>query len=139
MMILSRMPINRSLLRSRRKLTMQTNLDMNSIENKKAAFNMVNNPHVRLSSMVGKTIHAKDYVIDDVSVVNAETGEVQGTQRLVIRDANGETYHTMGRGLVESFTRVLDVFGDSWGDGFNLVVKQINTSTGKRTYTFDVV
>ena len=118
---------------------MRTNLDMNSIENKKAAFNMVNNPHVRLSSMVGKTIYAKDYVIDDVSLVNAETGEVQGAQRLVIRDANGETYHTMGRGLVESFSRVLDVFGDSWGDGFNLVVKQINTSTGKRTFTFDVV
>ena len=118
---------------------MRTNLDMNSIENKKAAFNMVNNPHVRLSSMAGKTIHAKDYVVDDISMVNAETGEVQGTQRLVIRDASGETYHTMGRGLVESFNRILDVFGDSWGDGFNLVVKQINTSTGKRTYTFDVV
>ena len=112
---------------------------MNSIENKKAAFNMVNSPNIRLSSMVGKSIYAKDYVIDDVSVVNAETGEVQGTQRLVIRDDSGETYHTMGRGLLESFNRILDVFGDSWGDGFNLVVKQINTSTGKRTYTFDVV
>lgn len=118
---------------------MRTNLDMNSIDNKKLAFNMVNSPNIRLSSMVGKPIHARDYVLDDVSVVNSETGEVQGTQRLVIRDANGETYHTMGRGLVESFNRILDVFGDSWGDGFNLVVKQINTSTGKRTYTFDVV
>ena len=118
---------------------MRTNLDMNSIENKKVAFNMVNNPNFRLSSIVGKTIHAKDYVIDDVSVVNAETGEVQSTQRLVIRDDSGETYHTMGRGLLESFNRILDVFGDSWGEGFNLVVKQINTSTGKRTYTFDVV
>lgn len=118
---------------------MRTNLDMNNIENKKELFNMVNNPNVRLSSMVGKIIPAKDYAIDDVSVVNAETGEVQGSQRLVIRDTSGETYHTMGRGLVESFIRILDVFGDSWGEGFNLVVKQINTSTGKRTYTFDVV
>lgn len=118
---------------------MRTNLDMNEIENKKSVFNMSNNPNIRLSSIVGKPIHARDYVIDDVSIVNAETGEVQNTKRLVIRDANGETYHTMGRGLVESFTRVLDVFGDSWGDGFNLVVKQINTSTGKRTYTFDVL
>ena len=111
----------------------------NSIENKKVVFNMVNNPNIRLSSMVGETIHAKDYVIDNVSIANTETGEVQEAQRLVIRDANGETYHTMGRGLVESFSRVLDVFGEAWGDGFNLVVKQINTSTGKRTYTFDVV
>lgn len=118
---------------------MRTNLDMNMMENKKAIFNMVNNPNVRLSSMVGKIIPAKDYVIDNVSIVNAETGEVQCAQRLVIRDTNGETYHTMGRGLLESFSRILDVFGDSWGDGYNLVVKQINTSTGKRTYTFDVV
>lgn len=118
---------------------MQTNLDMNMMENKKAIFNMVNNPNVRLSSMVGKIIPAKDYVIDNVSIVNGETGEVQCAQRLVIRDTNGETYHTMGRGLLESFSRILDVFGDSWGDGYNLVVKQINTSTGKRTYTFDVV
>lgn len=118
---------------------MRTNLDMNSIENKKAAFNMVNNPNMRLSSMVGKVIHATDYVIDNVDIVNAETGEVHEMQRLVIRDGKGETYHTMGRGLVESFNRILDVFGDSWGDGFNLVVKQINTGTGKRTYTFDVV
>lgn len=118
---------------------MRTNLDMNNMENKKAAFNMLNSPNIRLSSMVGKSIHAKDYVIDNVSIVNQETGEVQDTQRLVIRDDAGETYHTMGRGLVESFNRILDVFGDSWGDGFNLVVKQINTSTGKRTYTFDVV
>lgn len=118
---------------------MRTNLDMNSIENKKAVFNMVNNPQVRLSSMVGKIIPAKDYVIDDISIVNAETGEVQGAQRLVIRTSSGETYHTMGRGLLESFNRILDVFGDSWGDGYNLAVKQINTSTGKRTYTFDIV
>lgn len=118
---------------------MRTNLDMNSIENKKELFNMVNKPSVRLSSMEGKIIPVKDYAIDDVSVVNAETGEVQGGQRLVIRDTSGETYHTMGRGLVESFNRILDVFGDSWGEGFNLVVKQINTSTGKRTYTFVVV
>lgn len=117
---------------------MRTNLDMNLFENKKAIFNMMNNPNTRLSFMVDKPIHAKDYVIDDVSIVNQETGEVQGAPRLVIRDANGETYHTMGRGLVESFNRILDVFGDSWGDGFNLVVKQINTSTGKRTYTFDM-
>lgn len=118
---------------------MQTNLDMNSIENKIAVFNMVNSPEIRLSSMVGNPIYAKDYIIDDVSITNAETGEVQETQRLVIRDENGKTYHTMGRGLVESFKRFLELFGDSWGDGFNLVVKQINTSTGKRTYTFDVV
>lgn len=118
---------------------MRTNLDMDLIENKKALFNMVNNPNVRLSSMVGKIIPAKDYVIDDISIVNAETGEVQDVRRLVIRDTKGETYHTMARGLLESFSRILEVFGDSWGDGFNLVVKQINTSTGKRTYTFDVV
>ena len=118
---------------------MKTNLDMNIMESKKVAFNMLNSPNVRLSSMVGKPIHAKDYVIDNVSIVNAETGEVQETQRLVIRDETGETYHTMGRGLVESFSRLLDVFGDAWGDGFNLVVKQINTTTGKRTFTFDVL
>ena len=118
---------------------MKTNLDMNMFENKKLVFNMTNNPNVRLSSMVGKQIQAKDYVITDVSIVNQETGEVQGSQRLVIRDKDGETYHTMGRGLIESFSRILEVFGDSWGDGFNLIVKQINTSTGKRTYTFDVV
>lgn len=118
---------------------MRTNLDMNIMESKKVAFNMLNSPNVRLSSMVGKPIRAKDYVIDNVSIVNAETGEVQDTQRLVIRDDTGETYHTMGKGLVESFSRLLEVFGDSWGDGFNLVVKQINTTRGKRTYTFDVV
>ena len=118
---------------------MRTNLNMNTVENKKAAYNMLNNPNIRLSSMVGKPIHAKDFVIDNVNIVNADTGEVQETQRLVIRDENGETYHTMGRGLVESFNRILDVFGDSWGEGFNLLVKQINTSTGKRTFTFDVV
>lgn len=118
---------------------MRTNLDMNKVENKKLAFNMINSPNVRLSSMVGKVIHASDYVIDSVNIINQDTGEVQETQRLVIRETNGETYHTMGRGLVESFNRILDVFGDSWGEGFNLVVKQVNTSTGKRTYTFDVV
>ena len=120
-------------------MIMRTNLDMNNLENKKLAFNMINNPNVRLSSMVGKVIPATDYVIDNVSIVNAETGEVQETQRLVLRDGKGETYHTMGRGLTESFNRILDVFGESWGDGFNLVVKQINTTSGKRTYTFDVV
>ena len=118
---------------------MRTNLDMNTVENKKLAFNMMNSPNIRLSSMVGKAIHARDYVIDNVNIVNQETGEVQETQRLVIRDDTGETFHTMGRGLVESFNRILDVFGETWGDGFNLVVKQINTTAGKRTFTFDVV
>lgn len=118
---------------------MRTNLDMNTAENKKVAFNMLNSPNIRLSSMVGKSIHVMYYIIDNVSIVNQDTGEEQDTQRLVIRDENGETYHTMGRGLVESFNRILDLFGDTWGDGYNLVVKQINTSTGKRTYTFDMV
>ena len=118
---------------------MRTNLDMNEAENKKLVFNMLNSPNVRLSSMAGKVIHAVDYVIDSFNIINRETGEVQDTQRLVIRDEKGETFHTIGRGLVESFNRILDVFGDSWGDGINLVVKPINTSTGKRTFTFDVM
>lgn len=118
---------------------METNLDMNLLENKKLAFNMLNSPNIRLSSMVGKPIYAKDYVIDEIEIVNQETGEKQKTLRLVIRDEQGETYHTMARGLVDSFNRILDVFGDNWGDGFTLCVNQVNTSTGKRTYIFEMV
>lgn len=118
---------------------MKTNLDMNTLENKKAAFNMLNSPNIRLSSMVGKAIYARDYVIDNIDIVDQETGEVQPTARLVIRDTQGETYHTMARGLVDSFNRILDVFGDTWENGYTLVVNQVNTSTGKRTYIFEMV
>lgn len=118
---------------------MKTNLDMTLMENKKLAFNMLNASEIRLSDMVGKTIHANDYVIDNLEIVDKETGEVMQTSRLVIRDNQGRTYHTMAKGLLESFNRILAVFGDSWGDGFVLTVNQVNTSTGKRTYIFEIV
>lgn len=117
---------------------MKTNLDMNQMENKKTAFNMLNAPNVRLSDMVGKQIHAVDYVIDNVEIVDRESGEVMQTSRLVIRDKQGCTYHTMARGLLESFNRILSCFGDSWGDGFVMKVNQVNTSSGKRTYIFEL-
>lgn len=118
---------------------MKTNLNMDNMENKKLVFNMLNAPEVRLSDMVGKSIHAVDYVIDNISIVDRETGEVMETSRLVIRDDQGSTYHTMAKGLLESFNRILALFGDSWGDGFVLTVNQVNTSTGKRTYIFEIV
>ena len=118
---------------------MKTNLDMTQMENKKRAFNMLNAPEVRLSDMVGKSIYAVDYVIDNFEIVDKESGEVKQTTRLVIRDNQGHTYHTMATGLLESFNRILAVFGDGWGDGFALTVNQVNTSTGKRTYIFEIV
>lgn len=118
---------------------MKTNLDMTQMENKKLAFNMLNAPETRLSDMVGKSIHATDYVIDNIEIVDKDSGEVMETSRLVIRDNQGRTYHTMARGLLESFNRILAVFGDSWGEGFDLMVNQVNTSSGKRTYIFEIV
>lgn len=118
---------------------MKTNLDMTQNENKKLAFNMLNAPEVRLSDMVGKIIHAVDYVVDDIEIVDKESGEVMKTARLVIRDKQGGTYHTMAKGLLDSFNRILTVFGDSWGEGFTLKINQVNTATGKRTYIFEIV
>lgn len=118
---------------------MKTNVKIDSPESRKTLFNMLNNPHIRLSAMVGQGINAQFYVLDDVSITNQETGEVCQTQRLVIRAVDGETYHTMARGLIDSFIRILDVFGDDWDAGFTLMVRQINTTGGKRTFTFDIM
>ena len=118
---------------------MKTNMKNASLEDRKVLFSMLNNPHVRLSAMVGQGINVRYYVLDDVTITNQETGEVQQTERLVIRSVEGETYHTMARGLIDSFTRILEVFGDDWDEGFTLLVRQINTSGGKRTFTFDIM
>lgn len=118
---------------------------------KAKVFNAMNNPDHRVGDYINKVIEVKDVLAEviemdekdenDAPVIDAETGEVKRTQaiRVVLFDANGESYQAVSTGIYNAIKKLMMVYGaPTWDEPIKCEVKQI--SLGKnQMLTLNVV
>ena len=110
-----------------------------SLELKKLMYNLATNAETRLSAMVNKPIQIKGITFAAGEITNVDTGEVETRERALVIDADGNTYHSVSSGLVNS----LHVFAQAFGqeqNGFYIInddiVATVEEKDTKRGHTY---
>ena len=102
-------------------------------------YNGMNNPDFRVANEIGQVIHVRDVFVEQVSVTNAETGEVQEAPRIVLFDADGRSHVAVSAGILNALRKLFQVFGKpTWTEPLPLLVKQVNTSPTRKMLTLEV-
>lgn len=82
-----------------------------TMEEKKAFFNLMNNPTARTRECVNMEIALKDIYIEFIEMTNKETGEVTEAPRVVLIDADGKSYASVSYGIYNALKNILQIFG----------------------------
>lgn len=107
-------------------------------ESKVAVFNASNNPDHKVGDYINKVIVVKDVLAELIEVTNDETGEVEVTPRVVLIDANGESYQAVSKGIFNALKKAIAIFGaPTWDEGLSCLIKQVSVGKGSML-TFDV-
>lgn len=85
--------------------------DATEYEVKKALYNLGTSAEKRLSSMVNDVIMVKAFAFSDATVTDKQTRETRESERVLVIDADGVTYHSMSAGLVGGFHNIAGIFG----------------------------
>lgn len=113
------------------KVTMFTSMSAETVDEKKALFNAMNNPQKRVADMIGKEIAIRDVFVESVDMVNEETGEVTIAPRIVLVDTKGVSYQCVSTGIFSALKKLFQIFGmPTWENGIKTEVAQIQK--GKR-------
>ena len=113
------------------KVTMFTSMSAQTVDEKKALFNAMNNPQKRVADMIGKEIVIRDVFVESVDMVNEETGEVTIAPRIVLVDVKGVSYQCVSTGIFSALKKLFQIFGmPTWENGIKTEVAQIQK--GKR-------
>ena len=113
------------------KVTMFTSMSAQTVDEKKALFNAMNNPEKRVADMIGKEIVIRDVFVESVDMVNEETGEVTIAPRIVLVDVKGVSYQCVSTGIFSALKKLFQIFGmPTWENGIKTEVAQIQK--GKR-------
>lgn len=91
-----------------------------SLELKKLMFNLATSADTKLSSMINKPIIIKGVTFTYADVTNRETGELENRERVLVIDADGQTYHSVASGLVNSLHAFVNAFGQEQ-NGFYII------------------
>lgn len=122
---------------------MQTYCSWNpqTVEEKKAFFNLINSPSKSVGDMVNKEIHLRHVYAETCEFINAETGEATPGIRMVLVDENGESYQTCSKGMYTSISKMLSILGDpaGWDAPVNILIKSIRKGANKNVLVFDLV
>lgn len=102
---------------------------------KKALYNLTVNAETKISDKVNSIINVVGFAFTQADVTNKESGELETRERVVVIDADGKTYHSVASGIVNSFRKIADIFGDNY-NGFvkvdpALAVKIVRKDTPK--------
>lgn len=107
-------------------------------EAKAAVFNAANNPTHKVGDFINKVIKVKDVLAEQIEITDEETGEVSSAVRVVLIDANGESYQAVSTGIYNALKRTIQVFGaPTWDEPLPLLIKQVSVGKGSML-TFDV-
>lgn len=112
---------------------MYSSMSTESFEDKTALYNAMNNPDHRLADYINKTIDVKDVFVEMVEMVNNATGELSKNPRIVLIDANGESYACVSFGVFSALRKLFSIFGmPTWEDPLPLIVTQISKGNDRR-------
>lgn len=101
-------------------------------EQRKVIFNAMNNPTHKLSDFINKRIKVENVLIEAVTNVNEETGEIETVPKVVLIDPDGVSYFSMSKGIFNSVRNLFSAIHPApWPGGLDLEVIQIQAGRGK--------
>lgn len=107
-------------------------------EQKIALYNAMNNPDEQVGNMINEKITIRDVFVEEVDMLNEETGEITAAPRIVLIDVKGKSYAAMSTGIFSSIEKLMQVFGPpTWENGLTVIVRQKMTKE-RRIYTLEV-
>lgn len=108
---------------------------------KKAFYNAINSTDVNLSDCINKVIKVKSFLFVPAQITDMETGEIIETERVVVFDADGNSYYSTAQGLLSSFKNLAVCFpstAEEWKDGLDCKIEKRSTKKGQ-TYIVTLV
>lgn len=103
-----------------------------TLDEKKALYNIVQNTTTRLFDMMNQTINMKHVYCKGVDNTG-ENGEVKNAIRTIIIDENGNSYHATSSGITSSLAEIFAIFGtpDMWENPIPVKVKSRTCAKGQ--------
>lgn len=96
-------------------------------------YNAVNDAENHISDCLGKELKITDMVAHPLEILDTETGELKKLVRVVLIDENGQGYHSMANGVVESMRRIIAIVGQGpWQPALTVVPTEKKTNTAGR-------
>lgn len=100
-------------------------------EEKIKAYNAMNTTDTRLKECINMEIPLVDVMIVSAQVTNKESGEVQDVPRIILFDANGNTYGATSWGVYYAISRVMQVFGTlHFDEPITVIPYEVQTKNG---------
>lgn len=118
-----------------------SSINPDTIEQKKLLYKVINSPDCKLKDYINKNILLKDVYIENISLIDEETGEVSIVPRVILIDTENKSYTATSRGIMSSMIKVISVFGypSEWEEPLTITVKSISTKTLRNTLIIEVV
>lgn len=91
-----------------------------------------------IDSIINQPVRITDFLAYDCPFSVAGSGEIVNGVRVVLILDNGETVGTASKGIFDSLRMLIGVLGmGPWHPGLGVVVRQITTRRGRRTYQLE--
>lgn len=102
-------------------------------------FNITNNPENKLKDFINMPLRIKDVYVDEVTLTQETTGEIQKCPRIILIDENGKGYQCVSSGVFSALKRLFMMFGmPTWEKPITIVPKLISKSANKNILTIEV-
>lgn len=110
-------------------------------EEKKAFFNLTNNPEKRLQDCINMTINMCHVYVEIVQCEQEGTGQMVDCPRIVIIDDKNNAYQCVSKGIFMCLKKIFGIFGEptTWnGKPLKVIVKQVTTRSNRKTLTLEI-
>lgn len=117
-----------------------SSLNPQTFEEKKAFFNMINNPTCMLGDKINMTLEIVHIYAETCEYISKETGESILGVRIVLLDKDGVSYSTSSKGVFNALSKVFKIFGQphQWTSPIPLRVKQLSVASDRKVLTLEI-
>lgn len=96
-------------------------------------YNASSNPDFKLSDKLGEHIRIKDFIVEKISLVSRESGELKDTPRVILIDDDGKTYVATSFGLLGCLKKMVTLFGaPTWNEPVEVIAEETRSGKGYR-------
>lgn len=108
-----------------------------TVEEKKAIYNALNNPENAISDQINGKIKIKDLLVEMVKLQKTDDknnpieGEYDIVPRIVIIDDFGVSHHCVSMGVYNSIKKIIQLFGQpTYDEPIEVEIKQVKVKNG---------
>jgi len=119
-----------------------TTLPQETPLDKAKLMNCLQAPDFKTDEIIGKTFMLKNFIAQNITMVNEETGEITDATRLVLISEKGKSVVAVSKGLFNSVKMLIQIFGlpgnGGWKESIPVMLAQLTVKKG-RTFNLKVV